>query len=162
VEGTELTFIAVGTPSGKDGSTDLAYIRKASQDIGKSLKGKKAHHTVVMKSTVLPGTCDEIVVPLIERHSGKKSGDGFGMAMNPEFLKEGLAIDDFLNPDRIVLGGNDGRSMMRLEKLYRGFSCPKMRTDLRTAEMIKYASNAFLARRYHSPTSSATSARSSG
>jgi UDPglucose 6-dehydrogenase len=145
IKETNLTFIAVGTPSRRDGSIDLAYIRKAAEDIGKALKEKDTYHTVVVKSTVVPGTTVGTVLPIVERSSGKKAGTGFGVAMNPEFLKEGKAVYDFMNPDRVIIGGIDGKSIERVNALYDKFECPVMKTNPRTAEMIKYASNAFLA-----------------
>lgn len=142
---TDTTFISVGTPSRKDGSIDLVYIKKAAEDVGKALKDKGEYHVVVVKSTVVPGTTEDTVVPLLEKNSGKKAGRDFGVVMNPEFLREGLAVNDFMKPDRIVLGGIDKKSVEKLEKLYTNFQCPVMRTTTKTAEMIKYASNAFLA-----------------
>jgi UDPglucose 6-dehydrogenase len=98
-----------------------------------------------VKSTVLPGTTQDLVLPLLEQSSGKKAGTDFGLAMNPEFLREGVAIQDFLTPDRIVIGCYDERSRATLRELYKNFSCPLVETTLSAAEMIKYASNAFLA-----------------
>ncbi len=145
VMNTHITFIAVGTPSRKDGSIDIACIMRAAEDIGKALKKKTEYHTVVVKSTVVPGTTEGVLLPLLEKASGKKAGKDFGVAMNPEFLKEGKAVHDFMNPDRIVIGAVDEKSYERVFSLYRDFRCPVMRTPPRTAEMIKYASNAFLA-----------------
>ena len=143
---TNMTFIAVGTPSRKDGNVDLVYIKKAAEDIGAALrKKKKTYHTVVVKSTVVPGSTEQIVLPILEKSSGKKAGTDFGVAMNPEFLKEGKAIEDFMNPGRVVIGAIDEKSADRVNALYSNFKCPVMKTDPRTAEMIKYASNAFLA-----------------
>lgn len=142
---TSITFVAVGTPSRSDGSIDLCYIKSAASEIGKALKEKDDFHTVVVKSTVVPGTTEEIVLPALEKASGKKAGRDFGVAMNPEFLKEGVAVDDFMKPGRVVIGGLDPKSIDRVRKLYRGFDCPILETNPRTAEMIKYASNAFLA-----------------
>ena len=142
---SDMTFIAVGTPSRKDGSIDIAYVREAAEGIGKALAKKDAYHTVVVKSTVIPGTTEDIVLPALEKSSGKKAGHDFGVAMNPEFLKEGKAIEDFMNPDRVVIGGMDDESKKMVGRLYNGFDCPVMMTDTKTAEMIKYASNAFLA-----------------
>jgi UDPglucose 6-dehydrogenase len=141
---THITFMAVGTPSKKDGSIDLAYVRKAAEDIGKVLKKKSEYHTVAVKSTVVPGTTEEVVLPALEKASGKKAGRDFGLAMNPEFLKEGKAVYDFMKPDRIVIGALDEKSYERIFSLYRNFGCHVMKTNTRTAEMIKYASNAFL------------------
>ncbi|MBN2517368.1 MAG: UDP-glucose/GDP-mannose dehydrogenase family protein [Candidatus Altiarchaeota archaeon] len=142
---SEVTFIAVGTPDAPEGGIDLKYIESAAEDIGKALAKKKGYHVVVVKSTVIPGTTDSVVLPILEKNSGKKAGKDFGVAMNPEFLREGKAIDDFMKPDRIVIGAQDEKAASVLEKLYEEFGCPKLKTDLRTAEMIKYASNAFLA-----------------
>ena len=145
IEETDITFICVGTPSKQDGSIDLCYIKEAAIEIGKQLKHKNKFHVVVVKSTVLPGTTRDVVLPLIENYSDKKAGEGFGIAMNPEFLKEGVAIDDFLNPDRIVIGYYDSKSKETLKELYSSFTCPIVQTSLSAAEMIKYASNSFLA-----------------
>jgi len=142
---SDMTFIAVGTPSRRDGSIDMVYVKKAAEDIGKALKEKGAYHTVVVKSTVTPGTTEDVVLSMLEKFSGKEAGRDFGVAMNPEFLKESKAVADFMNPDRIVIGGIDEESIERVGRLYKDFKCPVMETNPRTAEMIKYASNAFLA-----------------
>jgi UDPglucose 6-dehydrogenase len=142
---SDITFICVGTPSKPDGSVDLKYISGAAEDIGLSLKKKDSYHLVVVKSTVVPLTTEEVIISTIEQHSGKKAGDDFGVCMNPEFLREGNAVYDSFNPDRIVIGELDQKSGDTLLKYYEGFDSPKLRTGLRTAEMIKYAANAFLA-----------------
>ncbi len=142
---TDLTFLCVGTPSMKNGSIDLSYLKEATKQIATILKNKKTWHLIVIKSTVLPGTTQQIVLPLLEQYSGKKAGTDFGLAMNPEFLKEGVAIQDFLQPDRIVFGFYDERSRTTLRELYNNFTCPLVETSLSAAEMIKYASNTFLA-----------------
>lgn len=145
VTGTDLTMIAVGTPF--DGTEiDLSFVKNAAREIGEALRHKTGYHLVVVKSTVVPGTTDDVVLPLLESASGKKAGRDFGVGMNPEFLTEGEAIEDFMRPDRIVLGGIDERSIDLLAELYRPFpNIPQLRTNTRTAEMIKYASNALLA-----------------
>ncbi|WP_456394988.1 UDP-glucose dehydrogenase family protein [Thermococcus sp.] len=140
-----VTFICVGTPSREDGSIDLTYVKQAAEEIGKVLKEKDLYHVVVVKSTVLPGTTEEIVKPILEEFSGKKAFQDFGLAMNPEFLREGVALRDFLNPDRIVIGVRDEQTRRILDELYAPIQAPKLFTDIKTAEMIKYASNAFLA-----------------
>ena len=145
IEESDITFICVGTPSKNDGSIDLFYVKQASEEIGKQLKKKNKFHVVVVKSTVIPGTTKDVVLPLIEKYSGKKAGEGFGVAINPEFLKEGVAVNDFLNPDRIVIGFYDDKSRETLRELYNSFTCPFVETPLSDAEMIKCASNAFLA-----------------
>ena len=144
VRATELTFICVGTPPCGDGSTDLSHIFGAAKAVGNALKGKTGFHVVVVKSTVPPGTSEK-VARLIAEASGKRQGTGFGVCMNPEFLREGNAIADFMAPDRIVIGSSGEKARSVVEKLYSKFDAPRLATDLRTAEMIKYASNAFLA-----------------
>lgn len=142
---TEISLIAVGTPF--DGEKiDLTYIEDVSRQIGKALRDKAAYHMVVVKSTVVPGTTDEVVLPILEVASGKKAGSSFGVGMNPEFLREGEAIQDFMFPDRIIMGAIDKKSLGVLEDLYRPFeNVDKVRTNNKTAEMIKYASNSLLA-----------------
>ena len=144
---SDVTFICVGTPSKEDGSIDLTYIKEASKDIGKALKKKEDYHVVIVKSTVLPGTTEKIIKPIIEKYSKKKAFEDFGLAVNPEFLREGKALKDFMNPDRIIIGVNqdDDKTKQILKKLYEPFNAPKLIVDIKTAEMIKYASNAFLA-----------------
>ena len=145
VKNSDVSFICVGTPSLPDGSIGLEYVKDAAKEIGKALKEKKDYHLAVVKSTVIPLTTEKIVLPLIEKYSKKKIGKKFGVCMNPEFLREGNALNDALHPDRIVVGEYDKKSGDTLMKLYKNFKCRKMRTNLRTAEMIKYASNSFLA-----------------
>jgi UDPglucose 6-dehydrogenase len=142
---TDLTMIAVGTPF--DGSAiDTSYIQSASRSIGEALRAKDGFHTVVVKSTVVPGTTDDVVLPIIERSSGKKLSRDFGVSMNPEFLREGAAIGDFMDPDRIVYGGSDDKTLAVLDDLYSVFErADKVRTTNRTAEMIKYTANSLLA-----------------
>ena len=146
VKNSDVTFICVGTPSSDDGSTDLKYIESAANSIGKALKEKNAYHVVVVKSTVPPGTTEK-AASIIERESGKKLGGGFGACMNPEFLKEGAAVKDFMEPDRVVIGASDEKAAGVLEELYSPFKekTSFLKTNTKTAEMIKYASNAFLA-----------------
>jgi UDPglucose 6-dehydrogenase len=145
VENSEVTLIAVGTPfDGKE--IDLSYVKAVAREIGEALKDVKDYHLVVVKSTVVPGTADNVVLPILEEASGKKAGQDFGVGMNPEFLREGEAVDDFSNPDRIVIGGMDKKSREILEKMYQGFeSVDVMRVNNKTAEMIKYTSNSLLA-----------------
>ena len=145
VIGSDLTFIAVGTPF--NGQTiDLTAVLGAAHQIGAALKEKSSYHVVVVKSTVVPGTTDGCVLPALEAASGKQAGPDFGVGMNPEFLSEGEAVNDFMFPDRIVLGGIDDRTIAALEDVYASFpDAPRLRTNTRTAEMIKYASNALLA-----------------
>ena len=142
---SDITFITVGTPSNKDGSINLKYVKSSAKEIGSFLRLKKNFHLVVVKSTVLPGTTENIIGKIIEKESGKKAFRDFGLASNPEFLKEGSALKDFLNPDRIIIGVEDKKSKNILLELYKNFNCPKLVTNIKVAEMIKYASNSFLA-----------------
>lgn len=146
VVNSDLTLIAVGTPF--DGRRiDLSFVRQAAREIGQALANKPGYHAVVVKSTVVPGTTQEVVLPILEQASGRKSGIDFGVGMNPEFLSEGNAVADFMSPDRIVLGGADDRTLETMEQLYAPMDAgvPRVRTTTRTAEMIKYASNALQA-----------------
>lgn len=145
IKNSDATFICVGTPSNKDGSIDLTYVHNTAIEVGRILKTLRAWHLVVIKSTVIPGTTNSTVRQLLEQHSGKHVSKEFGLAMNPEFLREGNAIHDFLEPDRIVIGVSDQKTADTLRHLYTGFTCPIIETSLSAAEMIKYASNAFLA-----------------
>jgi UDPglucose 6-dehydrogenase/GDP-mannose 6-dehydrogenase len=145
VRESELTLIAVGTPL-EDGDINLRYVRAAAASIGSALAGKSDYHMVTVKSTVTPGTTEDVVLPILEATSGKKAGRDFGVGMNPEFLREGEAVDDFRNPDRLVLGAIDERSHDALSRLYADFEgVEQVRTNPRTAEMIKYASNGLFA-----------------
>ncbi|MHB1394679.1 MAG: UDP-glucose dehydrogenase family protein [Clostridia bacterium] len=144
VNNSEISIIAVGTPY-KEDDIDLSYIEKVSQDIGRLLREKEAYHVVCIKSTVIPTTTDTFVKNIIELESGKKAGE-FGLVMNPEFLREGEALMDFLHPDRIVIGAYDDKSFEVFRKVYENyFEAPIIRVSLRTAELIKYASNSLLA-----------------
>ena len=142
---SDVSFITVGTPF--DGKRiDLSFVRDAAWQIGTALKDKSTYHVVVVKSTVVPGTTDDVVLPTLENASEKKAGIDFGVGVNPEFLREGEAIQDFMFPDRIVLGGIDEASLGMLEQLYRVFvGADIIKTNNKTAEMIKYTSNALLA-----------------
>jgi UDPglucose 6-dehydrogenase len=142
---SEAIFICVQTPSLPSGRIDIRPVKAAARDVAKALRQSDGYRVVVMKSTVVPGTTDSVVLPLLERGSGKAAGEGFGLCMNPEFLQEGSALRDSMEPSRIVVGSIDRRSGDMLMNLYSPIKAEKIRTDLRTAEMIKYASNVFLA-----------------
>ncbi|HTJ57026.1 MAG TPA: UDP-glucose/GDP-mannose dehydrogenase family protein [Devosiaceae bacterium] len=143
LDGVDLVLIAVGTPS-ESGVIDLTYVRAAAREIGSYIGRNERHISVVVKSTVVPGTTDTVVRGEIEAASGKALG-AFGLGMNPEFLREGEAVSDFAEPDRIVLGHEDELTLARLEELYASWAVDKLRVNTRTAEMIKYANNALLA-----------------
>jgi UDPglucose 6-dehydrogenase len=145
VADTEVTILAVGTPFGED-RIDLGQIRAAAEQVGAALADVGRYHVVVVKSTVVPGTTEEVVGPALASSSGRVIGDDIGLAMNPEFLREGVAVADFLDPDRIVIGGIDARTLDALAEVYAPFDgVPVLRVDPRTAEMVKYTSNALLA-----------------
>lgn len=142
---SDLSLIAVGTPF-NGSEIDISYVEQAALEIGKALAEKSSYHVVVVKSTVVPGTTDGIVRSSLEKASGKKAGVDFGLGMNPEFLREGEAIDDFMYPDRIVLGGIDAKTHDVLGEVYAAFTgVDVLKTNNKTAEMIKYASNSLLA-----------------
>lgn len=147
VRWSDVTMIAVGTPF-CNGRIDLRYVQAAADQIGAALRERQGdrYHLTVVKSTVVPGTTNNVVVPALEAASGKRAGEDFGVGVNPEFLTEGQAIADFMAPDRIVLGGLDERTIDVLEGLYAAFpDAPRIRTNNSTAELIKYTSNALLA-----------------
>ncbi len=146
VRKSDLIFICVGTPPQNDGASDLSQVQQVSKTIGRSLDCADARYRIIVtKSTVLPGTIEEMIVPVLEKESGKRAGVDFGFASNPEFLKEGTAVDDFFHTDRIVIGVQDPVTKKVLETLYTPLKVPLFTTSIRTAEMIKFASNAFLA-----------------
>ena len=143
----DISFICVGTPSLQDGSIDTSFVDSASKQIGSALVEREGYHVVVVKSTVVPGTTDDIVIPNLKA-SGKKLGSEVGVCTNPEFLREGSSVQDFLNPAHsgIVIGELDTRSGDLMVNLYQDFDAPILRTGIREAEMIKYARNAYLAK----------------
>jgi GDP-mannose 6-dehydrogenase len=140
---TELSFVCVGTPSQANGNLDLTHIRRVCELIGKALKNKSARHTVVIRSTILPGTMKQIVIPTLEEYSGKKAGVDFGVCNNPEFLREGSAVKDFNAPPKTVIGEVDRESGDALATLYAKLDAPFIRTDVETAEMVKYVDNSW-------------------
>ena len=144
LEDAEAVLLAVGTPS-ENGVIDLQYIRAASREIGSILRNRDDHVSVIVKSTTVPGTTDTVVREELEQASGKTLGAGFGLGMNPEFLREGEAIEDFMYPDRVVLGHEDQKTLERLRALYAPWDVDKPEVNTRTAEMIKYANNCLLA-----------------
>ena len=148
VQKSDVSFICVGTPSRQDGSIDLTQVEEVAKKIGKALIGRKEYCVVTVKSTVIPGTTEKLVIPNLERFSKKMAGKDFGVCMNPEFLREGHAVKDFLFPkdQGIVVGELDRKSGDVLYEIYKDFEAKILRTDLRAAEMIKYARNSYLAK----------------
>ena len=149
VKESDVTFVCVGTPSNPDGSVDLSQVEGAVKCVGRALSEKKGYHLVVIRSTVPPGTTDNLVKDVLESESGKMVGKDFGLCFNPEFFREGKAVEDTLNPDRLVIGAVDQRSAKELMEFYRDFYGDRMPSTIITnpinAELIKYANNAFLA-----------------
>ena len=141
VHETELSFVCVGTPSQSNGNLSLAYIRRVCEEIGRALKDKAARHIVVIRSTIVPGTMEDIVIPVLEEFSGKTAGIDFGLCYNPEFLREGSSVKDFYCPPKTVIGELDKSSADTLAGLYAKLPAPLIRTDLKTSEMVKYVDN---------------------
>lgn len=143
VRDTELSLICVGTPSKENGDLTTDYLERVATQIGSALRTKQAYHLVVVRSTVLPGTTEEIVIPLLEETSGKRAGEGFGVAVNPEFLREGTAIADFYDPPFTIVGALCSEDAHRVAQLYDTVKAELFLTSIRAAEMLKYACNAF-------------------
>ena len=143
IRDTELSFVCVGTPSQINGNLDLTHVRHVCEQIGQALKCKLARHTVVIRSTILPGTMHQVVIPVLEETSGKKAGIDFGICNNPEFLREGTAVMDFDSPCKTVIGELDRASGDMLAALYTKLDAPLVRTEIETAEMIKYIDNSW-------------------
>lgn len=141
VRETDLSFVCVGTPSQPNGNLDLRYIRRICEQIGEALREKTQRHTVVIRSTILPGTMRGIVIPVLEEFSKKKAGDGFGVCNNPEFLREGSAVQDFNAPPKTVIGELEPASGDLLATLYKRLDAPLIRASLEVAEMVKYVDN---------------------
>lgn len=141
VQNSELSMICVGTPSKANGDLDLTFVEKVSRDIGVALKSKPDWHLVVVRSTVLPGTVRDLVIPILEENSGKRAGTDFGVCVNPEFLRESTAIKDYDHPPMTVIGELDERSGDLLAELYNDLEAPLVRKPIEVAEMIKYTCN---------------------
>ena len=141
VSQTDLSLVCVGTPSRANGSLDLQYLERVCKEIGEALKTEMSFHTVVIRSTVLPGTMRGVVIPALESASGKKAGQGFGICSNPEFLREGTAVHDYDHPPKTVVGKVDDVSGEKLASLYEKLDAPLVMTDVATAEMVKYVDN---------------------
>lgn len=140
---SDVSIICVGTPSHPNGSLDLQYVRNVSRNIGNALRKRDGYHVVTARSTMLPGSVEEAILPHVEEASGMKVGQDFGLCINPEFLREGSAVKDYYNPAFTLIGEWDKRSGDMVAKLYENIDAPLLRTDIRTAEMEKYVSNAF-------------------
>lgn len=140
---SDLSFVCVGTPSLRSGKLDLSHIEKVAREIGSALKQKKSVHTFVLRSTVLPGTTESVVLPILEQASGRRAGVDFTVVYNPEFMREGSAVADFLQPPYTILGAGDSSHLSPLRELYRQTPGRMFETSIAVAEMAKYVSNAF-------------------
>ncbi|MDP8924337.1 MAG: nucleotide sugar dehydrogenase [Chloroflexota bacterium] len=140
---SDVSVICVGTPSNGNGNLHVGYLESVCREIGAALGDRADYHVVVVRSTVLPGTVRERLVPILEEHSGRRAGADFGVCMNPEFLREGTGIEDYDHPSYVVVGELDARSGEAVEGLYAGIDAPIIRTAIETAEMVKYVNNAF-------------------
>ena len=143
VHGSELSFVCVGTPARPNGSQDLRALERLGVELGRALATKPTPHVIVVRSTVLPGTVDGVFAPLVETHSGRRCGDGFDICFQPEFLREGTSIRDYDAPPLTVIGAESDRPVRQLRELFGKLPCPFVVCGVRTAEMLKYACNAF-------------------
>jgi GDP-mannose 6-dehydrogenase len=140
---TELSLVCVGTPSAPNGSLSTEYLERAAEEIGEAIGQKDSRHTVVFRSTMLPGTCERLLIPILERTSGKKAGADFGVAVNPEYLRESTSVWDFRNPPKTVVGQIDDATGDAVLSLYTGLPGPVFRAPIAVAEMSKYVDNCF-------------------
>jgi GDP-mannose 6-dehydrogenase len=143
VRSSELSLVCVGTPSLDNGDINLTYLKRVCRQIGEALKEKEAFHVVVVRSTVIPGSTEESLIPILEEASGKKAGIDFGVAYNPEFLREGSSIKDYYHPPKIVAGGTDEASLEKALGIYHGIEASVFKTTIEVAEMVKYVDNIF-------------------
>jgi len=143
VRDSDISFVCVGTPSLRSGKLDLSHIEKVAGEIGSALCEKKSHHVVVLRSTVLPGTTESLVIPILERASGRRAGSDFTVCYNPEFMREGSAVADFFQPPYTILGAQNAEHLAPVRELYQGLSGAVFETTITAAEMAKYVSNAF-------------------
>ena len=143
VLGSDVSFVCVGTPSLRSGKLDLSHVEHVSREIGTALKQKTTFHTVVLRSTVLPGTTETLMIPTIENASGKKAGIDFAVCYNPEFMREGSAVADFLQPPYTILGSQSPQHLTPLRELYKDIPAATFETSVRVAEMVKYVSNLY-------------------
>jgi GDP-mannose 6-dehydrogenase len=143
IAASDVSLVCIGTPGNHNGSLDLTHIKRACRQIGAALSSKNRFHIIVIRSTMLPGTIEQTVIPTLEVYSGKRAGRDFGVAINPEFLREGTSIHDFNNPPFTLIGADDEDSAMPLKQLYSGIEAPLILVGVKEAEMVKYACNSF-------------------
>ncbi len=140
---SDLSFVCVGTPSNGNGNIDLTYVKRVCEQIGIALAKKPGYHVVVMRSTMLPGSTEDLVIPTLEAASAKKAGVDFGVCFNPEFLREGSSIEDFYNPPFTIIGAQDEKAARVLNSVYSMLTAPSFQIQIKEAEMVKYVNNAF-------------------
>jgi len=140
---SDVSFICVGTPSNGNGSLDTSYLERVSRDIGTALRAKRSYHIVVVRSTVLPGTVGDMIIPTLEAASGKKAGVDFGVAVNPEFMRESESVYDFYNPPKTVIGALKAADADAVAELFEDLPAPLIKTSIEAAEMVKYVDNTF-------------------
>lgn len=140
---SDLSLLCVGTPGNQNGSLDISHVKRACRQIGEALGSKRGYHVVVMRSTMLPGTVEDILAPTLEVYSGKRAGRDFGIVVNPEFLREGTSINDFNNPPFTIIGADDEDAAGPVARLYAGIDAPVIKLGIKEAETLKYASNCF-------------------
>ncbi len=143
VRGSDVSLVCVGTPSNPNGSLDLRYVTRVCEEIGAALKSKNERHVVVLRSTMLPGTIESVVIPTLEKYSEKQAGKDFGVCINPEFLREGSSLKDFYAPPFTLIGADDTDTTDIVRALYNGIDAPVIATSVKTAEMVKYVCNCF-------------------
>jgi GDP-mannose 6-dehydrogenase len=143
VRSSDISLVCVGTPSQANGNLDLSHMKRVCEEIGQALRDTAGRHLVVFRSTMLPGSTEDVLTPILEAHSGKKAGAGFDVCYNPEFLREGSSVRDFNNPPKIVIGAHGESAARMLGELYAGIEAPTLHTSIRVAEMAKYCDNAF-------------------
>ncbi|HEX9917687.1 MAG TPA: nucleotide sugar dehydrogenase, partial [Pyrinomonadaceae bacterium] len=143
IRSSEVSLVCVGTPSNANGSLDLKYVRRVCEEIGETLKLKGERHTIVIRSTMLPGTIETVVVPTLEASSGKRAGRDFGVCINPEFLREGTSLKDFYSPPFTLIGADEAEVGQTVGQLYAKIDAPLYVIGVRAAEMVKYTCNCF-------------------
>ncbi len=143
IESSDVSLVCVGTPSAPNGSLNLTYVKRVCEEIGAAIEGKSRPHTVVIRSTMLPGTIEGVVVPTLEIYSGKKVGRDIGICINPEFLREGSSLADFYSPPFTLIGADDEETARMVGRLYARIEAPLFVTSIKSAEMVKYACNCF-------------------
>ena len=145
IDNTDASFICVGTPSAPDGSVGLSYVTDVCRNIGAAMANKNGYHSVIVRSTIVPGSTETACIPVLEEMSGKKAGEGFGLGYYPEFLRESTAIADYYDPGLVVFGFMDDGTRDFLSALNKDMPCDIHKVDIRTAELVKYTSNCWRA-----------------